>query len=79
MDSAWFPLDALRLVTDSTPVECIGGPDDGAFLPLNGNWLRPGGLYVPVNGERDRTVCMRYVPRAALAPSGEATTRPETP
>lgn len=61
MPEVRFPLSDLRLVADSTPVEYIGGPNDGERLPICQNGRRVGGLYVPVN-EGNRCTAMRFVP-----------------
>lgn len=54
-----FNVSELKLVTDPTPVEHFGGPDDGAWLPLCTNGCRPGGMYVPINSdETGEWVCI---------------------
>lgn len=66
MSDGSFRRDDLELVVDPTPVECIGGPNDGEFRPVDEDGRRPNGLYVVVN-EMDtrgdwRIVARRYVP-----------------
>jgi hypothetical protein len=61
MNDAWFHLGDLVAVTDRAPVEHIGGPDDGDWLPLCQNGLRSSGMYVPWNVD-GAVVAKVYVP-----------------
>lgn len=62
-----FSQDDLEPVIDSTPVEHIGGPDDGDFLPVHLNGARRDGVYAPQSEEIAPNVwvvrAMRFIPR----------------
>lgn len=64
-----FKASDLMLVTDPTPREYFGGPDDGKFLPGGTNGWRVDGMYVPINAQRDGqwvVLGMQWVPRNRL-------------
>lgn len=60
-------VDEIETVVDATPVECIGGPNDGEFRRADENGCRPNGMYVVVSQQAAdgswRVVERRYVPR----------------
>lgn len=60
--SEMFRADELRIVTDATPVEHIGGPDDGEMRPICENGARTSGMYVVVNGADGQTTAKRFLP-----------------
>lgn len=57
-----FRASDLRLSTDETPVEHIGGPNDGELLPANMNGRRRNGLYVIQSTDEGRPLAQIYVP-----------------
>lgn len=67
MNHRTVPPNELHRVVDPTPVECIGGPNDGEFVRADENGCRPNGMYVVVN-RRDKALgfvvaAKLYVPR----------------
>jgi hypothetical protein len=62
------PCGDLVRVINPTPVECLGGPNDGEFRHADENGRRPNGLYVVINELRAdgewRVVAHQYVPEA---------------
>ena len=59
-----FKSSDLVLSDYCEPVEHIGGPNDGEFLPANQNGLRDNGIYVVCVDALHAIIAKQYVPRS---------------